>query len=172
MTVIRYGAGEVNQLSEGAAQLATLLSAEEHTAEPVAIYAEYAVTKSGLVTFCKRDRPCPPTRSPAFVIDDDREHSFRLDQEHNPDPLSAAQQGLVDAVADLVPWLRQRVVRGYLYYAQVAGKKPQVMQCQTREVFTTTIFADLRGDARAGGKATARSRWCAPGGSLTDAGGT
>jgi phosphohistidine swiveling domain-containing protein len=140
VTVIRYGAGEVNQLSEGAAQLATLLSAEEHTAEPVAIYAEYAVTKSGLVTFLQA-RPAPPTDSQSgFVIDDDREHSFRLDQEHNPDPLSAAQQGLVDAVADLVPWLRQRVVRGYLYYAQVAGKKPQVMQRQTREVFTTTIL--------------------------------
>src|SRR6185436_2561617 len=35
-----------------------------------------------------------------------------------PDPLSAAQIGLVESVADLVTTYDQRVLGGYLYYAR------------------------------------------------------
>lgn len=139
-TVSHYSESDLGALSVGAAQLAKLLLAEKPSPEPIALYAEYAVTASGLVTFLQA-RPAPLRQTGSgFVLDDDREHTYRLDEEHNPDPLSAAQQGLVDAVADLVPWLRQRPVQGYLYFAQVTGKKPAAMQSQTREVFTTTIL--------------------------------
>ena len=61
--------------------------------------------------------------------------------EHNPDPLSSAQQGLVDVVADLVPWLRQRAVCGYLYWAvDPNSKRPTTSVCHTRETFHSSIL--------------------------------
>ncbi len=140
VTVSRYGPEEVNPLVALAGQLVTLLSSEQPGHGPSALYAEYAVSSLGKPIFLQV-RPAPIQRQPSgFALPDDDQSAYALDQEHNPDPLSAAQQGLVEAVADLVPWLRQRAVQGYLYFAQATGKKPPVMQSQTREVFTTTIL--------------------------------
>ncbi len=140
VTVSRYGPGDVNPLVALASQAAMLLSAETASREPSALYAEYAVSSLGTVVLLQV-RPAPIQQQPSgFTLPDETQLTYALDQEHNPDPLSAAQQGLVDAVADLVPWLRQRAVAGYLYFAQAVGKKPPVMQSQTREVFTTTIL--------------------------------
>ena len=46
----------------------------------------------------------------------DRARTWRWAASHNPDPLSPAQAGLVDLVADLAPY-EMRVVGGYLYTA-------------------------------------------------------
>ena len=46
----------------------------------------------------------------------DRARTWHWDASHNPDPLSPAQAGLVDLVADLAPY-EMRVVGGYLYTA-------------------------------------------------------
>ena len=71
-------------------------------------------------------------------------------------------EGLADAVAICAVAAPASGSVVYLYYAQVAGNKPQVMQCQTREVFTTTILPTCEAMLGPAGKATARSRWCAP----------
>ncbi len=142
VTVSHYGPSERGPLPLGAAQLARLVEAESKSQKPTAIYAEYAVAASAEVTFLQV-RPAPLSEADdGFVLPDDKDHIYTLDHEHNPDPLSAAQQGLVTAVADLVPWLLQRPVRGYLYVAtrSAAGRPPPSAPTQTREVFTTTIL--------------------------------
>lgn len=142
VTVSRHAHDEVGPLTLGAAQLALLVSTELGAGEPaaVAIYAEYAVSDSGQVTFLQV-RPAPRRSDyQGFALSDDHELTYVLDQEHNPDPMSAAQQGLVAVVADLVPWLRQRPVCGYLFWATTTGHRPPPTMTQTREVFTTTIL--------------------------------
>jgi rifampicin phosphotransferase len=52
------------------------------------------------------------------------EGDWRLDAEHNPAPLSAAQAGLVAWVDALGVGPRQRVVHGWLYVARGAGTPP------------------------------------------------
>ena len=51
---------------------------------------------------------------------------WKLDAEHNPDPLSPAQEGLVRRVAD-APGVRQCVLAGYLYYTREGAAKPPRM---------------------------------------------
>lgn len=102
-------------LAAGARRLAGLLGAS-------AAYIEYGLEADGSVSFLQV-RPAPPA-PPASVwpIDADaapRGLVYVHDQEHNPDPLSAAQSGLVEGVADLAPATRQRVYGGYLYYAEL-----------------------------------------------------
>ncbi len=140
VTVSRHAPEEVGPLTIGATQLAGLVSAELGTPAAVAIYAEYAVSDGGEVTFLQV-RPAPlRSEYEGFALSNDHELTYVLDQEHNPDPLSAAQQGLVAVVADLVPWLRQRPVCGYLFWATTNEHRPPPTVTQTREVFTTTIL--------------------------------
>ena len=108
------------ELVGGARQLGELLRAEDP--RTTAAYIEYAVSPSGQVWFLQV-RPAPPPPDPAPWVQPPSEEAltYLLDREHNPDPLSAAQTGIVDGVADLVPRLRQRVLHSYLYYATVAG---------------------------------------------------
>ena len=51
---------------------------------------------------------------------------WKLDAEHNPEPLSPAQEGLVRLVAD-APGIRQCVLEGYLYYTREGAPKPPRM---------------------------------------------
>jgi phosphohistidine swiveling domain-containing protein len=139
VTVTRYAATETCPTSSGAATLSALI-AQESTV-PVAIYAEYAVTPSGQIVFLQA-RPAPAQRDDEdFALPTETALTYVLDKEHNPDPLSSAQQGLVDVVADLVPWLRQRAVCGYLYWAvDPKSKRPTTSACHTRETFHTAIL--------------------------------
>ena len=142
VTVSHYGPSERGPLPLGAEELARLVEAESQSLKPAAIYAEYAVAASGQVTFLQV-RPAPLSEADdGFVLPGDKDLIYTLDHEHNPDPLSAAQQGLVTAVADLVPWLLQRSVRGYLYVAtsSAAGRPAQSAAPLTRESFTTSIL--------------------------------
>lgn len=116
-------------LIAGAYQLLTLLG-EENTEEmaqdsaPLSAYIEYARLPGGVVSFLQV-RPAPPlpkalpfpAEQPPGRAEKDGELVYVRDEEHNPDPLSRAQSGLVQGVADLVPTLRQCVYQGYLYYA-------------------------------------------------------
>jgi len=140
VSVSNHAPDELSALSIGAARLARLVAAEQDPPRPVAIYAEYAVSGSGQVTFLQA-RPAPlHLDQDGFALSDDRNLTYCLDHEHNPDPLSSAQQGLVAVVADLVPWLKQRPVQGYLYWATTAAKRPASTVNHTREIFTTTIL--------------------------------
>jgi pyruvate,water dikinase len=61
----------------------------------------------------------PPAPPPAFAADLarlDPDATWTWDAVHNPEPLSPAQRGLVELVADAAP-IRQEVVAGYLYTA-------------------------------------------------------
>lgn len=147
VTVSRYAATEKSPLSVGAAALAQLVAHESANSSAnssersVAIYAEYAVTASGQIVFLQV-RPAPAQSDDQdFALPTETTLTYVLDQEHNPDPLSSAQQGLVDAVADLVPWLRQRSVYGYLYWAVAErAERPTTSVTHTRETFTTSIL--------------------------------
>lgn len=102
-------------LGIGARKLAALLGAS-------AAYIEYGLGPNGAVSFLQV-RPAPPAPTPqgwpTLAAEPEGQGLVYIhDQEHNPDPLSAAQSGLVDGVADLAPGLRQRVYGGYLYYAE------------------------------------------------------
>jgi phosphohistidine swiveling domain-containing protein len=115
--------GDTSPLAVGAQKLAALLR-NENPAQS-AVYVEYAVEPDGGLMFLQV-RPAPPATPreqwPALGAGEDTEALVYVhDQEHNPDPLSRAQSGLVEGVSDLVPTLRQRVYRGYLYYADAPG---------------------------------------------------
>lgn len=114
-------AGSDSPLAVGAHRLAELLR-EESGAR--AAYVEYALERDGAVTFLQV-RPAPPSPQRQWPVTPGEEDSglvYVHDQEHNPDPLSRAQSGLVEGVADLVPGLHQRVFRGYLYYAETTSE--------------------------------------------------
>lgn len=119
-------------LATGARALAALIQDEFGQAEPAASYVEYAVVSDGSVRFLQV-RPAPSTPATATSAHElwtqsaDPELVFNQDQEHNPDPLSLAQAALVAGVADLTPGLRQRVIHGYLYYAEVPGSTPPLL---------------------------------------------
>lgn len=108
-----------DELRRGAHQLGQLLRAEDP--QITAAFIEYAVSAHGQVWFLQvRPAPPPPDPAPWTLPGDAEALTYVLDRDHNPDPLSAAQTGIVDGVADLVPALRQRVLHSYLYYAAVA----------------------------------------------------
>ncbi len=108
------------ELASGAQRLGQLLRAEDPRS--TAAFIEYAIATDGHVWFLQvRPAPPPPDPTPWAQPPGEQSLTYLLDREHNPDPLSAAQTGIVDGVADLVPRLRQRVVHGYLYYATVLG---------------------------------------------------
>jgi len=71
--------------------------------------------------FVLQARPAPPRVAPDpfpvdFTTSQDRATLWRWDREHNPDPLSPAQQGLVALVADPgAGGAKLRVWNGYLY---------------------------------------------------------
>jgi phosphohistidine swiveling domain-containing protein len=130
-------AGDDSELCRGARRLLALLrdEAREQGAGaaaadlPAAAYVEYARLPGGAVWFLQA-RPAPasaPSQWPssgdagAETSSDGDDLVYLQDEEHNPDPLSRAQTGLVEEVADLAPTLRQRVFAGYLYYAVVPG---------------------------------------------------
>lgn len=108
-------------LATGARKLAALLGAS-------AAYIEYGLEPDGTAWFLQV-RPAPPAPAPSdwppLAEPEGQGLVYVHDQEHNPDPLSAAQSGLVDGVADLAPALRQRVYGGYLYYAERPGTAPK-----------------------------------------------
>ncbi len=125
-------ADDPSLLAVGARALAALIQDEFRLDEPAASYVEYAVLSDGSVQFLQV-RPAPASPASATSAHDlwtqsaDPELVFSQDQEHNPDPLSLAQAALVAGVADLTPGLRQRVIHGYLYYAEVPGATPPLM---------------------------------------------
>jgi len=150
--VTHYLASEQNPLCVGAARLAKLLSDEFQQAHAVPLYAEYAVTPGGEVVFLQV-RPAPPEPESElgdkdFVLPDERDRIFDLDLDHNPDPLSCAQQGLVDAVADAAPSTKQRVLQGYLYVAHKTGQKPLPVSGSLRDSFERTVLPSCEGMLR------------------------
>ena len=118
-------------LLSGARRLAQLIKEETGADTPPAVLVEYARAADGTVTFLQV-RPAPrggdaaDARAAASWPVPADALTYRLDRGHNPDPLSRAQAALVDGVDDLVPALRQRVLRGYLYYAE-AGPPPALI---------------------------------------------
>ena len=108
VTARRLETGGVDPLSRGLDRLSELLGCP--------IDAEFARAGEH-VTFLQA-RPlvvAPMDRSDVYHV----EGTWRLDAEHNPEPLSPAQQGLVAMVdaADRGP--AQKVIGGYLYYSTV-----------------------------------------------------
>ena len=120
------------ELLGGARALAALLAAELGRTGPTLV--EYARGPGAAVTFLQvRPAPRPPEdRSAAAwagaLPPPLAAHELVFDRDHNPDPLSAAQAGLVERLSpapgasgddggDGAPGLVQAVVRGYLYYA-------------------------------------------------------
>lgn len=127
-----FAADDPSPLAVGARALATQIQDEFLSAEPAAAYVEYALLSDGSVRFLQvRPAPStPPAMASAHELwtqSADPELVFVQDQEHNPDPLSQAQAALVAGVADLTPGLRQSVIHGYLYYAEVPGASPPVL---------------------------------------------
>ena len=108
------------ELRRGALRLGQLLRSEDP--QTTAAFIEYAVSATGQVWFLQV-RPAPPPPDPTpWTQPLGADHlTYILDRDHNPDPLSAAQTGIVFGVADLVPALRQRVLHSYLYYAAARG---------------------------------------------------
>lgn len=76
-----------------------------------AIDIEYALIERGLVLLQARPSPAPRVRAPKSYPPG----RWHLDAEHNPDPLSAAQAGLVALVDGPRFGARARVIDGYLY---------------------------------------------------------
>jgi phosphohistidine swiveling domain-containing protein len=110
-------------LARGARRLGALLRTEDP--QTAAAFIEYATSSRGQVWFLQvRPAPPPPDPTPWTQPPDAEALTYVLDRDHNPDPLSAAQTGIVDGVADLVPTLRQRVLHSYLYYAVAAAPGP------------------------------------------------
>jgi pyruvate,water dikinase len=65
----------------------------------------------------------PPPPSVLAPLQDGR--TWTWDVAHNPDPLSPAQQGLVERVAELGPW-SLKLVAGFLYAAPRDVPRPQI----------------------------------------------
>jgi phosphohistidine swiveling domain-containing protein len=76
-----------------------------------------------------------PAIEPAIAFSRGDPRTWRWDAAHNPDPLSPAQQGLVDLVADLGED-EMRVVAGYLYTAP----RPDVAAARADEVDVLELF--------------------------------
>ncbi len=70
-------------------------------------------------------RPEDPAIAAALAFSRGDARTWQWDAAHNPDPLSPAQAGLVDLVADLGDE-EMRLVGGYLYTAPRPGKRPAV----------------------------------------------
>lgn len=127
-----FAADDPSPLAVGARALASLIQDEFQLAEPAAAYVEYALLSDGSVRFLQV-RPAPATPLATASSPDLWTHSvdpdlvYVQDQEHNPDPLSLSQAALVAGVGDLTPGLRQSVIQGYLYYAEVPGATPPVL---------------------------------------------
>jgi phosphohistidine swiveling domain-containing protein len=68
---------------------------------------------------------------------------WKLDAEHNPRPLSAAQAGLVELVEELGVGPRQRVVAGYLYAGAPRGTSPLPL-ADLRRRFDDELVPDCR----------------------------
>jgi phosphohistidine swiveling domain-containing protein len=71
---------------------------------------------------------------------------WRLDAEHNPQPLSAAQVSLVQLVERLGIGARQRIVEGYLYVESDApprGLSP-ILPSRLRDIFDRDIVPDCQ----------------------------
>lgn len=119
-------ADDKSPLLDGARQMAALLDEEAET-QGGAAYIEYALLSDGNVDFLQV-RPAPPAPPAIDWSTETDELVYVLDQEHNPDPLSSAQRGLVDGVGDLVSTLEQRVFGGYLYYAHRPSVAPTTNQ--------------------------------------------
>ncbi|MFO0573646.1 MAG: PEP-utilizing enzyme [Polyangia bacterium] len=120
------------EILKGARALAAQLAAELGRSGPTLI--EYARGGPGAAVTFLQVRPAP--RAPedravaawaGAVPPPLAAHELVFDRDHNPDPLSAAQAGLVERLSpepaaggdggDGGPGLVQAVVRGYLYYA-------------------------------------------------------
>lgn len=130
---------ERHPLCTGVSVLATLFPQPSTGCTP--LYVEYAVTPRETIVFLQA-RPAPPERDAGpFTLEDDRDAVYYLDQEHNPDPLSCAQQGLVSAVAGTDSRAKQRVLDGYLYFAQTPGSPPpQPLPLPLTDLFLNTLL--------------------------------
>lgn len=87
-----------------------------------ALQVEYARTPEGEVTILQARALAPAApREPAWPPPPRLDVVYLLDREHNPDPLSAAQEGLVEEVerSGTCPALTQCVRHGYLYHARL-----------------------------------------------------
>lgn len=118
--------GDESPLAIGARQLADLLAHEQGATQRPPCCVEYARFADGTVAFLQvrpalfhASQPVAAVEQWSLPTAEPDDLSFLHDVDHNPDPLSAAQAALVDNVADLTPALRQRVLHGYLYYAEL-----------------------------------------------------
>jgi len=94
----------------------TALALEEDLAGPIEV--EWAEADGR--AFVLQVRPAPPLQRPEpfvvqFADERDRTVRWRWDREHNPDPLSPAQESLIALLAATVPKAGLRVWHGYLY---------------------------------------------------------
>jgi pyruvate,water dikinase len=100
------------------------LALEAAAARPLDI--EWVQETPGGALYVLQQRPITAFAPAAFGAAPPDDSIWRLDAEHNPEPLSPAQAGLVALTADL-PGLRQCVLDGFLYYTReraraVAGR--------------------------------------------------
>lgn len=103
---------------------------------------ELAFAADGAATILQARRAPPlPDADAQFALDGD----WRLDAEHNPQPLSAAQAGLVALVDALGVGPRQRVVGGWLFVARepVRGAQP-IPVAELRKRFDGEVAPDCR----------------------------
>lgn len=141
------------ELYRGAQALAALVAHESEApttdGERPHVYIEYARAGSGVVFLQVRPAPAaaPPVAwpSPPAELAGD---TLLFDADHNPDPLSSAQAGLVDCVADLSPRLRQWVCRRYLYYAQRSGSGGSAKGGAAKELPIQSLHARFEDEIR------------------------
>ncbi len=127
---------------------ALLRRVEALSSGPVAV--EYARTSRGLVLL--QSRPVAPVAASPTSAIAWPPGRWRLDAEHNPDPLSCAQAELVALVDGARFGARARVLGGYLYVRQDQPRPPRPRPVDVLRRYEETVGPRLRAElARASG---------------------
>jgi len=105
------------------ADLARIALALEHAAAGTALDIEWVRAAADGRLFILQQRPVTAFQAPAFPAAPPDGATWTLDGEHNPEPLSPAQEGLVARVA-AGPGVRQCVLAGYLYTTREGATRP------------------------------------------------
>src|SRR5207302_2044397 len=85
---------------------------------------EFVQTKTDGAPMIVQQRPIIARAAPSFPATPPDRAVWKHDAEHNPEPLSPAQEGLVALVGE-GPGLRQRVLCGYLYFSREGASPPR-----------------------------------------------
>lgn len=172
VTVRGLSLDDPSPLVGGGRALAALLAEElGRPGEALPVLIEYALGPTGAVTFLQV-RPAPPSAGSSVhqawrdaVPEPLRRLELLFDRDHNPDPLSAAQAGLVEVLDDEktggTPGLVQVVVRGYLFYAATATRAPMTPLAELPRRYRDEIKPDWEAALR-----PLEARLAAPDGAL------